>query len=345
MLPWHEDIAEQYKYSAMATGAFPIGLKPVRVSRNPEMLKKLSWFSHLVKEDFDKPESLTSLIVDGGMINNEPFERVRSELDLITGVFALEKEEQAKENQDYGKFRSTVLMVDPFPSVSSQTHLGSDILGYGANLLSALVNQARIKPVHLEEAMASNCAGQYLISPTRYHYTSEGWQKIEGSKAIACGSLEGFGGFLSKEFRVHDFFLGRANCEKFLRDHFTVPKEKENPIFVKGYEKIQDPDLLQFTSVTDKGLQIIPIFTESRPQPYQPEFKTGNWPKVPQSVLMSYRPQVKNRVDGLIANLVPLSGRDKWLLWAARKAFLSPKLTDAVMKTCEQSLKDHCQLL
>jgi hypothetical protein len=41
--------------------------------------------------------------------------------------------------------------------------------------------------------------------------------------------LGGFGGFLSKDFRQHDFFLGRRNAQKFLKDHFVLPAS--NPLF------------------------------------------------------------------------------------------------------------------
>ena len=40
--------------------------------------------------------------------------------------------------------------------------------------------------------------------------------------AIATGVLGGFGGFLDESFRAHDYQLGRRNCQKFLRDIFSV---------------------------------------------------------------------------------------------------------------------------
>jgi hypothetical protein len=46
--------------------------------------------------------------------------------------------------------------------------------------------------------------------------------------AIASGLLGGFGGFVARSFRDHDFQLGRRNCQWFLRSSFALPEA--NPI-------------------------------------------------------------------------------------------------------------------
>jgi hypothetical protein len=66
----------------------------------------------------------------------------------------------------------------------------------------------------------------FLISPKRQELKINGMEvPIEGDRAIACGSLIGFGGLLEKEFRVHDFFLGRRNCQRFLQKQFMAEFE------------------------------------------------------------------------------------------------------------------------
>jgi len=52
----------------------------------------------------------------------------------------------------------------------------------------------------------------------------------DGSAAIACGVLGGFGGFLDKSFREHDFYLGRLNCQSFLRKHFRIKSDGEDSV-------------------------------------------------------------------------------------------------------------------
>jgi hypothetical protein len=91
-----------------------------------------------------------------------------------------------------------------------------------------------------------------MIAPRRREKTSSGEEIYNGSVAIACGALGGFSGFFNKSFREHDFFLGRANCQSFLRKYFRVRLENGvpvNPLFAEGYSKeaierfkFQDPD-------------------------------------------------------------------------------------------------------
>ena len=56
---------------------------------------------------------------------------------------------------------------------------------------------------------------------------------------LACGSVGGFGGFLSEDFRAHDFQLGRRNCQQFLRTTFALPDEEanRNPLFADGLDR------------------------------------------------------------------------------------------------------------
>jgi hypothetical protein len=42
-------------------------------------------------------------------------------------------------------------------------------------------------------------------------------------------------GFFERGFRLHDYQLGRRNCQKFLRDHFQLAVT--NPIVARGMER------------------------------------------------------------------------------------------------------------
>lgn len=74
--------AQLAKDAAMATGAFPIGLKSRVISRRKRYLNDLSWFHDITKRAGNRFETdpYVTMNVDGGMINNEPFERVFEEL-------------------------------------------------------------------------------------------------------------------------------------------------------------------------------------------------------------------------------------------------------------------------
>ena len=198
-----------------------------------------------------------------------------------------------------------------------------------------MMGHLRTKPVELEEALLKNNYNQFLIAPSR---DIDGIH-VEGSKAIACGSLEGFGGFIHKEFRVHDFFLGRANCERFLREYFTVPKNTTNPIFVNGYKNVNSDD---YVSEDKKGLQIIPIFTKQANEMYMPSFsKGGSWPVIKHKDIERFRKQIKKRAGYMIMNLTEYSWMQKGLLWLGNKVFLQAKLADFVIRKIKKSMIEH----
>jgi hypothetical protein len=326
--------------AAMGTGAFPVGLQPRWFTRKSEYINENRWMSEITKVNpIDKPEFKT-LVVDGGMINNEPFEKVRNILTDIT-------KETKEDYNNYNRFSSTILMIDPFPSIPPEFLEKDSLLPVVGSTLSALINQARIKPETIADAIDSDCAGQYLIAPTRKVPQANGGTKEEmGFKAISCGALSGFGGFLNKEFRIHDFFLGRANCEKFLRDHFTVPAESTN-IITQGYAHLSDEEKTRFYSTTDsqKSLQIIPIFTPRKDRKYLPVFSSGmDWPVIKEDQIERFRGKIKNRVDSLIMNLADYGAITKILLKIGGWVLLNRKLAGVAMDSMKKSLEEH-QLL
>ena len=92
--------------------------------------------------------------VDGGTINNDPFEYA---------IFAL-KDEQ-KLDQSLGKNRS-VVMISPFPEqkpIRAANDPRLDIMSIVAALFPSLIDQARFKPEALVLAAEDKVRGAYLI--------------------------------------------------------------------------------------------------------------------------------------------------------------------------------------
>jgi predicted acylesterase/phospholipase RssA len=305
------------KAAAMATGAFPLGLRARRVVRDAEYLNNNPWFDYITKVA-NKPfnDVYDSYFIDGGMINNEPFEKVKIVLDDI-----LHSKNEEMNEADIAGFKSTIIMIDPFPSEVSGEIAGSsiepnskemdfDLPTIASKTLSALKNQSRIKPIDLKDALDPNQMGQFLIAPVRYvkDINSDTDISIEGKRAIACGSLGGFGGFLKKDFRIHDFYLGRANCEKFLRDYFIVPIDSRSDIIEQGYVGLSKSERDKFTSFDKngnrRGLQIIPIFSQQANQPDMPIFANGRtWPSITEREIKRYKSPIKRRIKAIISIL------------------------------------------
>ncbi|MDD4921878.1 MAG: patatin-like phospholipase family protein [Bacteroidales bacterium] len=316
--------------SAMATGAFPIGLRARRVTREGLYVNQLSWLKDVISLNPILEGNYESLFVDGGLINNEPFDRVRDCLIELTG-------EKKKNYESYEKFKSTVLMIDPFPSEPCKFTDNDQLGNVTGKTFSTMMNQLRDKPTSLVDAWDSDNAGQFLISPSRSLKTGNEIKHLQGSRAIACGTLGGFGGFLNKEFRVHDFFLGRANCEKFLRDYFTVPADTKNPIFRNGYKHIPQE---MFISQVDGKRQIIPIFTERTKEPYLPKFSSGtNWPTLKNHDIDRFRPKLKLRVQELALHMGKTSTITSFIIWVICKGFLNGFTADKMIGSIKKSLK------
>lgn len=352
---------ETAKNAAMATGAFPIGLAPRVLEREAKYVEKIPWLDYVFRNTPIVEKTVRTLNVDGGMINNEPFEKVR---DIFNDEMAAEMnlpyttaEEKIKTfqtleniNSDCNSFENTILMIDPFPSIQNEDFkMDTDITDIIPKTLSAMLSQMRAKPTDYKDAMKENDMSQFIISPSRQIRDEAGniIEELFGEKAIACGTLGGFGGFLNKEFRIHDYYLGRYNCEVFLRDYFTITESalQNNEIFRKGYDQI-DKSLYASDETKpgeEKKYQIIPIFT---PRPVSgtlkvPKFSCGeNWPKITEKDIEKFDKPLKKRVEKILMNVVELNGITRPLLYIGAKVVLNKMLAGKVSEAIKKSLNE-----
>jgi Patatin-like phospholipase len=215
-----------YRTTALATGAFPVGLAPRIISRtDTAFYREAQTFGYEdpLTQEFcpvtpdacfnEAPYSFVS--VDGGVIDNAPLELARR---YLSGGAV--HNERSGDGAD-----KAVLLIAPFPNFAAMppkddNDLLSDVL---QRLLSALVDQARFKPEELQLAANDTCFSRFMISPTRIGNGSAAAKQFP----IACGVLSGFGGFLHESFRRHDYLLGRRNAQAFLRWNFGLPETNE----------------------------------------------------------------------------------------------------------------------
>jgi predicted acylesterase/phospholipase RssA len=242
---------EILKQAAMSTGAFPVGLESRELNRARHYIEKSKYINLLeaekVQYHFLPEGDFLSLNVDGGVINNEPYE--------ITEQL-LEDRREARLIADYSRkinvdgveppafkipdisrnasdFENLVLMIDPFPSEDipeDAFRIQKAWRNVLPTILSAMRSQLMMKDEQIKRAYLDEDYTRFLIMPQRTDANHQ-----DQKYTIACGSLGGFGGFFSKEFRKHDYFLGRRNCQRFLQHHFTVPVSARNPILEYGY--------------------------------------------------------------------------------------------------------------
>lgn len=242
----------QYIEHTLCSGAFPVGLAARDVSNPKESYFGRSWPLPVPLERMDRihptfPESpvvrgpdgerreganersgsmgIPFAGVDGGALDNDPFQIVR---------YAIMSDPPTPNESDANHTDRLVLMISPFPDPPpydaddlSAREIG--LMDVVRRLLPTFMQNARFKPEELVQALDSDKASRWLVSPRRY---------VDGrlqEAGIACGLLGGFGGFLDIEFRRHDYELGRKNCQDFLAKWFTLGEsnghlDRANPI-------------------------------------------------------------------------------------------------------------------
>lgn len=315
------------KDAALATGAFPIALSARKLTRPIRSILDNPWINHAGLLLNNLNDDYQSLHVDGGLMNNEPFEKVRELLNEL--VFNETKEEN--QFNDFRHFRSTVLMIDPFPDNTFQAiQEPFGILGVVKSTLFAMMQQMKAKPVPIANIISKDKAGQFLIAPVRYT-NNQGERRIEGHRAIACGAMNGFSGFLSESFRAHDFALGQFNCEMFLKNYFTIPIDQlsDHPIFSEGYHGV---NLHSFKSNKANAVQIIPQFESVKPN--------LSWPVLQHDPIVGIKPAIRKRAFELIKRM-PFSGSKKMLLQLSGHLFLNRMIANKTHRYMLKQLLDH----
>jgi hypothetical protein len=217
--------------AALASGAFPVALRARALERRQEALKlrKIvvpgdgipgSPWQVPRALDFNprwpagEPDPGRFLCVDGGTMNNEPLELCRQAMlpDPVQRMARLGTEADR-----------ALLMVDPFPDPvtlgpAAETTPLPQVL---KALISAWKMQCRLSAVDVSLALSDDAYNRFLLAPKR-----DDGQGGEGGP-LAAGGLGAFLGFFDPEFRLHDYLLGRRNCQQFLRLHFALPAEND----------------------------------------------------------------------------------------------------------------------
>jgi Patatin-like phospholipase len=216
-----------YGTSAIASGAFPIGLASRNLSRPwadylkrryplnipPDVTIAPDFPAHLI----DEGKSFVFESVDGGLVNNDPFDY--AQYALFGGPV---------EPASGDTVQKAIVMVAPFPESPAFPPEGTPsptVTAIVRALFPALVNQSRFRASELGPALNERDFSRFLIAPLRRRPRASGAEttyKPAERFAIACGLLGGFGGFIDEEFRAHDFQLGRRNCQQFLKTSFLV---------------------------------------------------------------------------------------------------------------------------
>ncbi len=305
----HKTLWKSYSICALASAAFPIGLAPREIAATIEEydgrpdggqcfrrfpIEDLAGRSEpSIIPDWEPATSAEPVFgfrtADGGIIDNDPFEYARFALKAHLG----DRIEPALEKSD-----RAVIMVSPFPErqpIAPAGLPGADLMSIYRALLPSLIDQARFKPSELVLAADPTHASRYLIGPSRV--TPDGKEQTFG---IASGLLGGFGGFVARAYRDHDYQLGRRNCQKFLRETFALPFD--NDIVAHWPEAARSDPAFQTQGKAPGGKDahvIIPLLGSATAEVALPA-----WPRISQARFEVLQTRIAQRFDALAPALL-----------------------------------------
>jgi hypothetical protein len=331
--------------AALATSAFPGGF-PARAFRNPFSTYRARPCIGTAARDgapvslcLDLPpaddDSYNFWCVDGGLLDNEPLEFAREALLGSTGGHLPRDAKYADR---------AVLLIDPFPNdlelLTSPFGGAPDLLDAVFALIPMLRAHAAFKPHDLMLAMQDDVRSRFLIAPMRE-------EAREGEGDLACGGLAGFAGFVHEDLRLHDFQLGRRNCQKFLQDHFSI--RADNPIVSGWVESLrrQSGALDRYHPMRSGGealdrdmVQVIPLVGSAR---------TGveviPWPKLDRkNDFDPLKRLIERRAEAIVPQLlrdllVRLGVDDDRLVRRALRAIASDVITNRTALSAARSIE------
>lgn len=206
------------------------------------------------------------------------------------------------------KFSNAIILVDPFPNINKDTTKpklrDTELIHILGPVIGAMRSQCLFKPEELLISTSDDIYDRFLIAPIRHSKTGVN----EKDNPLASGFFEGFGGFMSHDFRNHDYYLGRKNCQQFLKYYFAVPYEslKENEIFkdtlneqLAFYPPGIDPPDRQ--SKNKMRYPLIPLVGEL----YTKDEPTPEWPTYSREEYNTFKKLLAARIAALFDRAVP----------------------------------------
>jgi hypothetical protein len=220
----------------MATGAFPIFLAPRILNREVADYTPPLWETvnstpcvPPVQPDWMLRTSdiWRTLKVDGGVIDNDPFDLAHDYLVALNPVPDDEQNPRKASRAD-----RAVITVAPFPAEDRfnpeyDAAAQASLMKAVGRLFTAVISQSRFFGESLALIMTGKVFSRFMIAPSDMTLP-------QGTAALQCSTLGAFGGFFERGYRAHDFALGRRNCQQFLRAQFILPQG--NPIIMAGLD-------------------------------------------------------------------------------------------------------------
>lgn len=286
---------------ARATAAFPGGFPTVGMSTPRALYEKRlaqgpSWVGvsapgvpgNTASRELPDDE-VEYAAVDGGCVNNEPFDVLAQQIERREG------RKLARRGADSW---GSIILIDPFPEGAADNMAVSDNMPLAkaiAATISSIRGQAMFKRDAVEGHFDVNDMSKFLLRPERVVKPGQEYK-------LATNTLGSFGGMLDEQIRLHDFQLGRRNCQQFLRValNMSVDEMRQNEAFA------------EFVSPDATGdIAIIPLVgtaAQDCPMPQWPVYDAETADEIGATVLAEAEQRAKDILEVYFHNM----GLYKW---------------------------------
>ncbi len=329
------------KDATLSTAAFPIGLRSREVAISSEYIKRYPKYlfnqSRGIEPLLPEGDIYTFNSVDGGVINNEPYG--------IALKVLKEKNPKSIEACRYG-----VIMIDPFPNKDKDvSKSGKSISSIAKGLLRSLRNQVMFNQEGILDALDLSDRTKFLIEPVRKIKKNGEW--VRSKNDLASAPIGGFAGFLSRDFRAHDFQLGRKNCQDFLRYYFAIPSEEiETRLSIKPNAEIKERFEFSVPPMDVKGDKLFPIIPDMRVlRNFINKFDTETYGKdadiqvlpFPKLSISDFQNHYKSKIKNRIGLIVKYLLKNRFLSFLANFFYAKNAGYKFVKETIEKELAEN----
>ena len=259
--------------NVLGTSAFPLGFPARPVARDgSNYAYRFAWNSLVGRYDWITPMwtkvsqpgqlgSYAFLSLDGGCTDNEP---------IMLASQVLEGLERAPHHANPANSveanRAIVLvdpLCDPLPQAIPVGESSPPLISLLSPTLQMFIRSNRFATADIAGFLSNEVYNRFLVAPKRTDPETK--VTVSGGEALCAEGMGAFMGFLCREFRHHDFMLGRRNCQAFLSGTFTLAPE--NPLFQGNAPEFEDKFGAGFPRPENGERAIIPLYGEAaKPQ-------------------------------------------------------------------------------
>ena len=302
------------RLAAMATGAVPAMLAPRTIERETSDYYTPLWQPINAKAaeippkwDYQKGDTWTTVNVDGGLTDNNPF-------DLALHYLQALEPQQPMNPGDSMNVDRVVLSVAPFPAnncfnpnfdAAASSTIGNAFM----SVVNVMLSQSRFLGESLGAITSGDCFDRLVIAPSDQHAKNE---------ALQCGALSAFGGFFDRGFRAHDFQLGRRNCQRFLQERFLLPQD--NPHIKEGMasktgailshaQYAMSPPTKEARPAGEKWIPVIPLCGTAKneiPKPARAQMSDQNLQEITHLIINRLKALLPRLLKGFPSELAKL---------------------------------------